>query len=95
MSEPRQALSTQGIIFVNGILSTHDGERKCKITDYCLGLDETTHFFKEFFKDVMGISGAWVIEVINYESQGVSFYHEVWINDKKFFIPSDKISFDV
>ncbi len=94
MNKPREALSSQGIIFVSGVLSTHDNGKRCKVIGYCLGLTEDTSRFKEFFADTIGVAGTWVIEVINYESQGVSFYHEVVIDGVKYFIPSHRISFD-
>jgi hypothetical protein len=89
--ESSSAQSTQGKIFINGILSTHDGGKSVEVVQDCLGLNEDRSLFVEFFEGTHAVAGAWMIEVVDYRSSGTAFFREVYIDNRKYYIPEKSI----
>ena len=95
MIEPVESMSTQGKIFVNGILSTQNKGKIIDITGNCLGLNQDKSLFVEFFKGTRVVAGTWVIEVVNYQSGHTDFFHEIYLDGEEYFVPDKNISFGV
>lgn len=79
--------STEGKIFVNGLLSTHDRGKEVRIICDVIGLSADKKFFVEFFQGTLGVSGTWQSEIRMEESGESTFYREVYIDNALYHIP--------